>query len=168
MEPVMRRSLRSAGIAVLLVLVGCLGPQAPFYPQVATTIPPVPPNQGRIYFYRDYEPYESLSRPYLYLNRQIVGISIPGGVFYRDVAPDTYEVSVYSLGAFPNQFKTIAVKPGDVFYAKIQSLRSWNSGNGVFSPFEPDTLVVAIMDPNQARSELGNMRYVQAEEPALP
>jgi hypothetical protein len=160
--------LRLAGTALLLALTGCLGPQAPFYPQVATTIPPVPPNQGRIYFYRDYEPYESLSRPYLYLNRQIVGISIPGGVFYRDVPPETYEVSVYSLGAFPNQFKTIAVKPGDVFYAKIESLRSWYSGNGVFSPFEPDTFVVAIIDPNQARAELGNMRYVQAEEPALP
>jgi hypothetical protein len=56
----------------------------PFYPQVATTIPPVPPGQGRIYFYRNYEPYESRSRPYLYLNRQVAGVSIPGGVFYRD------------------------------------------------------------------------------------
>jgi hypothetical protein len=164
----MIRVLRSAGLAFLLTLAGCLGPQAPFYPQVAATIPPVPPGQGRIYFYRDYEPYESLSRPYLYLNRQVAGISIPGGVFFRDVAPETYEVSVYSLGAFPNQFKTIAVKPGDVFYAKIESLRSWYSGNGVFSPFEPDTFVVAIIDPNQARAELGNMRYVQAEETPQP
>ena len=164
----MMRVLRSAGLVFLLTVAGCLGTQAPLYPQVAATVPPAPPNQGRIYFYRDYEPYESLSRPYLYLNRQVIGISIPGGVFYRDVPPDTYEVSVYSVGAFPNQFKTIAVKPGDVFYAKIESLRSWYSGNGVFSPFEPDTFVVAIIDPNQARAELGNMRYVQAEEPALP
>src|SRR5690348_5536432 len=123
-EPVMMRVLRSAGLVFLLTVAGCLGTQAPLYPQVAATVPPAPPNQGRIYFYRDYEPYESLSRPYLYLNRQVIGISIPGGVFYRDVPPDTYEVSVYSVGAFPNQFKTIAVKPGDVFYAKIQSLRS--------------------------------------------
>lgn len=164
----MMQVLRLAGIALSLALAACLGPTAPYYPQVAATIPPVPPNQGRIYFYREYEPYESLSRPYLYLNRQVVGISIPGGVFFRDVPPDTYEVSVYSLGAFPNQFKTIAVKPGDVFYAKIQSLRSWNSGNGRFSPFEPDTLVVAIIDPNQARAEFERMRYVQAEQPAQP
>jgi hypothetical protein len=164
----MMRVFRLAGAALLLALAGCLGPTAPYYPQVATTIPPVAPGQGRIYFYRDYEPYESVSRPYLYLNRQVVGISIPGGVFYRDVLPDTYEVSVYSPGAFPNQFKTIAVKPGDVFYAKIQSLRSWYSSSGVFRTFERDTFVVAIMDPNQARAELGNMRYVQAEQPALP
>jgi len=164
----MMRILRLAGTVLLLALSGCLGPQAPLYPQVASTVPPVPSNQGRIYFYREYEPYESLSRPYLYLNRGIVGISIPGGVFYRDVPPDTYEVSVYSRGAFPNQFKTIAVKPGDVFYAKIESLRSWYSGNGVISTFEPDTFVVAIIDPNQARAEFERMRYVQAEEPAQP
>ncbi len=164
----MMHVFRLVGAAFLLAITGCLGPQAPFYPQVASTVPPVPSGQGRIYFYRDYEPYESLSRPYLYLNRKVVGISIPGGVFFRDVAPDTYEVSVYSLGAYPNQFKTIAVKPGDVFYAKIESLRSWYSGNGVFSPFEPDTFVVAIIDPNQARVELGNMRYVQAEETPQP
>jgi hypothetical protein len=160
--------LRRAGIALFLALAGCLGPTAPFYPEVAATIPPVPSGQGRIYFYRDYEPYESLSRPYLYLNRQVVGVSIPGGVFYRDVPPDTYEISVYSPGAFPDQFKTVAVKPGDTFYAKIQSLRSWFSSSRPFRPFERDTFVVAIMDPNQARAELGNMRFVQAEQPALP
>jgi hypothetical protein len=160
--------LRLAGIAFFLALAGCLGPTAPFYPEVATTIPPVPPGQGRIYFYRDYEPYESLSRPYLYLNRQVVGVSIPGGVFYRDVPPDTYEISVYSQGTFPNQFKTVAVKPGDVFYAKIQSLRSWFNGSGPLREFERDTFVVAVMDPNQARDEFARMRFVQAEQPAAP
>src|SRR6516162_8659580 len=148
----MVRVLRSAGLVFLLALASCLGPTAPYYPQVAATIPPVPAGQGRIYFYREYEPYESLSRPYLYLNRGIVGISIPGGVFYRDVPPDTYEVSVYSPGVYPNQFKTIVVKPGDVFYAKIESLRSWFSGRSGTpgGEFQRDTFVVAIMDPNQA------------------
>jgi len=160
--------LRLAGLAFFLALAGCLGPTAPFYPEVATTIPPVPPGQGRIYFYRDYEPYESLARPYLYLNRQVAGISIPGGVFFRDVPPGTYEISVYSQGTFPNQFKTVAVKPGDVFYAKIQSLRSWFTGSGPFREFERDTFVVAIMDPNQARDEFARMRFVQAEQPPLP
>jgi hypothetical protein len=160
--------LRLVGLSLFLGLAGCLGPTAPFYPEVATTIPPVPPGQGRIYFYREYEPYESLSRPPLFLNRQVVGVSIPGGVFYRDVPPDTYEVSVRSPGAFPNQFKTIAVKPGDVFYAKIQSLRSWYGGQNRFREFERDTFVVAIMDPNQARDEFARMRFVQAEQPALP
>jgi hypothetical protein len=160
--------LRLSGVALFLALAGCLGPAEPYYPQVAATIPPVPPNQGRIYFYREYEPYESLSRPYLYLNRQVVGVSIPGGVFYRDVPPDTYEVSVYSQGAFPNQFKTVAVKPGDTFYAKIESLRSWYSGAGPLREFERDTFVVAIMDPIQARAEFERMRYVQAEEQPQP
>jgi hypothetical protein len=166
----MAQLFRISLVAFVLALSACVGPREPFFPQVASTIPPVPADRGRIYFYRDYEPYESLSRPYLYLNRQTVAISIPGGVFYRDVAPGTYEISVWSIGAFPNQFKTISVRPGETFYAKIESLRSWYSGNGVFSQFEPDTFVVMIMEPARAQAELVNMRYTpdQAQVSALP
>jgi hypothetical protein len=118
-----------------------------------------------IYFYRDYEPYESLSRPPLYLNGHEIGVSIPGGVFYRDVPPGTYEISPLSLGLYPNQFKTIAVKAGDTFYAKLESLRSWSGGDkGDLASFVSHTFVVVLIDPNHVRRELSLMRYVQAEE----
>jgi hypothetical protein len=152
-------------VAVLFLVLTACGPQQPFFPQVAATIPPPPPNQARIYFYRDYEPYESLSRPPLYLNGQTVGVSIPGGVFYRDIPPGTYEIKVLSLGLYENQFKTVALRPGDTFYAKIESLRSWSgSDNGDLSSFVSDTFVVVLISPDQARTELDLMRYVQAEE----
>jgi predicted small lipoprotein YifL len=150
---------------LLFALAACAGPSGPLFPEVAGTVPPVPADRGRIYFYRDYEPYESLSRPPLYLNGETVGASIPGGVFYRDVAPGTYEIKVLSLGLYPNQFKTVAVRPGDTYYAKIESLRSWSGDdNGDLSSFVSDTFVVVLIDPNQARRELDLMRYVQAEE----
>jgi Protein of unknown function (DUF2846) len=156
---------RCLALTLLLGLAGCIGPSGTPFPEVAASVPPIPPDRGRIYFYRDYEPYESLSRPPLYLNGATVGASIPGGVFYRDVAPGTYEIKVLSLGLFPNQFKTVTVRPGDTYYAKIESLRSWSGNdNGDLSSFVSDTFVVALIDPNQARNELNLMRYVQAEE----
>ena len=157
--------LRSVAVAFLLALAACTGPSGTPFSEVAASVPPIPPDRGRIYFYRDYEPYESLSRPPLFLNGEPAGASIPGGVFYRDVAPGTYEIKVLSLGLFPNQFKTVVVKPGDTFYAKIESLRSWSGNdNGDIASFVSDTFVVVLIDPNQARNELNLMRYVQAQE----
>ncbi len=157
--------LRPLAFAILLALAACTGASGPPFPEVAASVPPLPADRGRIYFYRDYEPYESLSRPPLYLNGEVVGASIPGGVFYRDVPPGTYEIKVLSLGLFPNQFKTITVRSGDTYYAKIESLRSWSGAdNGDLSSFVSDTFVVVVIDPAQVRRELDLMRYVQAEE----
>jgi len=158
-------NLHRLAFALVLLLGACTGAAGPRFPEVAATVPPVPPDQGRVYFYRDYEPYESLSRPPLYLNGATVGTSIPGGVFYRDVPPGTYEIKVLSLGLYPNQFKTVSVRPGDTYYAKIESLRAWSGNdNGDLSSFVSDTFVVVLIDPDQARNELNLMRYVQSEE----
>jgi hypothetical protein len=158
-------NLRRLVSALLLGVAACAGPSGVPFPEVAATVPTLPPGEGRIYFYRDYEPYESLSRPPLYLNGNEVGVSIPGGVFYRDVMPGTYEIKVLSLGLYPNQFKTITVKPGDTFYAKIESLRSWSGDDiGDAYSFVGDTFVVVLINPDQARSELNLMHYVQGEE----
>lgn len=161
----MMTHLRRLALMLLFGLAACTGPSGTPFPQVAASLPPVPADRGRIYFYRDYEPYESLSRPPLYLNGEVIGASIPGGVFYRDVPPGTYEIKVLSLGLFPNQFKTVAVGPGDTYYAKIESLRAWaGDDNGDLSSFVSDTFVVALIDPAQGRRELDLMRYVQAEQ----
>jgi hypothetical protein len=156
----MSRYLALLAVLTVLSISGCVAPPGPRYSEVASTIPPVPQNQARIYFYRDYEPYESLSRPYIYLNQEIAGISIPGGVFYRDVAPGTYLVSVDSYGVYWNQFKTATLGPGDIRYAKIESLRSWVE----YKRFNPDTFVVALIEAPQA---LPAMRYAQREGTGL-
>jgi hypothetical protein len=52
----------------------------------------------------DYQPYVSLARPYVRFNGRIVGISEPGGAFYRDVVPGGYDITVDSQGHDVNQF----------------------------------------------------------------
>jgi hypothetical protein len=155
--------LRSFAFLLALALVGCVARDEPPFPTVAARIPPVAADQARIYFYRDDEPYESLSRPSLYLNGSRAGTSIPGGVFYRDVAPGTYLITVDTDGIYWNPFKTVALRPGDTLYVKVESLSSWQTGGGANGGYRYDTFVVAIIAPDQATSDLAAMRYVARE-----
>lgn len=147
-----------AVLGLALVLAAC-GPRPPRYGEVATQVSPVGADRARLFIYRDYEPYESLARPYLYLNGQRIGISEPGGVLFRDVVPGTYLISVDSVGVYPNQFKTLAMRAGETYYAKITSLRSWMSGGGLIDDYEADTFVVALVDAEQGRREIPSMWF---------
>jgi len=64
--------------------------------------------------------------PYVRLNEQVVGISEPGGAFYRDVPPTRYSITVDTAGRDVNQFAEIDLAAGQQAYAKVLSLlRSW-------------------------------------------
>ena len=112
---------RAAATAFLSIATSC----AQLPPTSAVAIPPIPSGAARIWFYRDYEPYETLARPYIRLNEQIVGISEPGGAFYRDVPPARYSITVDTAGRDVNQFADIDLGAGQQAYAKVLSLRSW-------------------------------------------
>src|SRR6266576_2545337 len=59
-------------------------------PRSSVAIPPIPPGEARLWFYRDGGPYEIQASPYLRLNGRVTGIAEPDGVFYREVAPRHY------------------------------------------------------------------------------
>lgn len=155
----MPRYLALIAILVPLVLAACAGQDGPRFAQVASTIPPVAPDKARIFFLRDYEPYESLSEPRIYLNGNRIGASIPGGVFYRDVAPGRYLVSVDSTGIYWNQFKTVDLRGGATEYVRIESLSTWESG----LEYEADTFVVVVMDAVDGRRQTADLRYVEPQ-----
>ena len=128
---------------------------------VLTSAGVAPPASGlaRIYFYRDWEPYESLSRPLIYLNDAPAEISEPGGISFRDLAPGQYHISVDSPGVYPHQFKELALRAGDVRYVKIESLASWYSSAGHRHFGQRDTFVVELIPERQAQSEIADKRY---------
>jgi hypothetical protein len=119
----------------------------------SAVIPPIPPGAARLWFYRDYEPYETLARPYVRLNEQVFGISEPGGAFYRDVAPGHYSITVDSNGRDINQFAEVDLAASQEAYAKILSLRSWLDDD-----CEPwggcDTFYVRLMPAEAARTAI--------------
>ena len=112
-------------IAFLLIVAGCA--QLPTTSSV--TIPPVPAGGARLWFYRDGGPRETQERPYLKLNGQIAGISEPDGVFYRDVSPGHYVVTVDSyLGTDVNQFADVDLTAGQEAFVKVLSQGQWVGG----------------------------------------
>jgi len=149
----------AAVVAILVLLSACAGsggPGGPTLAEVASQLPPMPPDRARLFFYRDYEPYESLGRPYLTLNGAVAGISEPGGVFYRDVPAGTYLIGVRSNTPYPDQDKTVTAAAGQTFYVKIGSIKGYNSGD---SMYEPDTFAVVIVDPADGQRDIASKRY---------
>jgi len=138
--------LRGAAVAFLLIAANC----AQLPPTSAVAIPPVPSGEARLWFYRDYEPYETLARPYIRLNEQVVGISEPGGALYRDLAPAHYSITVDSAGRDVNQFAEVHLAAGQEAYAKILSLRSWLADD-CMAWGGCDTFYVRLMPADAAR-----------------
>ena len=123
----MRIAYRWHGTATAFLLIATSCAQLPITSSAA--IPPVPPGDARLWFYRDGGPRETQERPYLRLNGQIAGISEPDGVFYRDVAPGHYVVSVDTyLGTYADQFADIELAAGQEAYVKVLSQGQWLGG----------------------------------------
>jgi len=75
--------------ALGLVLAACAtGPKLS-----ETQVAAVPPEQGRVYFYRTMLLGAAI-QPLITLNSENVGNCQPGGVFYKDVRPGDYQATV--------------------------------------------------------------------------
>jgi hypothetical protein len=98
-------------------------------PAASRAVSPVP-GQARIWFYRDMSIYSSLAEPYIRLNGAAVGVSQPGGAFYRDVPPGHYHISADSYLDDPDQDRDVDLAPGQEIYAKILPSDHWIEGGG--------------------------------------
>ncbi len=159
----MRRILIGLVLALAAGLLSSCSGTGPYpdlqpYDEVAPNLPPPAPGMARIYFYRLLSYYDIRSGTTAYLNGQAVGFSRIGTVFYRDVNPGSYFVSVASPGAFPNQFKTVQVASGQIWYAHIESLLSWSDGSGIGS--HGATFTVVLEDPALAMEEMHGLYYI--------
>lgn len=110
---------------------------------------------ARVWVYREYEPYETLARPYVRFNGQIIGISEPGGSFYRDVQPGTYSVTVDSFGKDVHQFANVSLGAGQTTFIKVESARDWESGLN----YRRDTFYTRVISPEMAQRELGRSQF---------
>ncbi|HTT81415.1 MAG TPA: hypothetical protein VMF86_17235 [Stellaceae bacterium] len=164
---ILARRIAAAGGAVLLALAmmiglpACAHALAEAYPSARPA--PVPRGMARIWIYREYEPYESLATPYMRLNGAIVGVSQPGAVFYRDVAPGTYAVTVDSQGTDVNQFVTVSLAPGQQAFVKVLVSGTWDSGggggggNGGGAGFARPTFYTWQIQPQAAWAEIAHL-----------
>ena len=147
---------RIAALGSLALLAACTGTSGPTLADVAAQLPPVPVDRARFFFYRDYEPYESLGRPYVTLNSAVAGISEPGGVFYRDEPAGTYLIAVRSNTPYPDQDQTVTAAAGQTLYVKVASIKGYDSGD---SMYDPDTFAVVMVDPASGQRDVATKRY---------
>ena len=111
---------------MVLIAAGCANP--PAMPEAPAVAPPVPAGQARIWFYRDWEPSESLNLANRDVNGSYFGSVANGGVFYGDVSPGHYHITPQSYGQDFNQDQDVDLALGQQVYCSVVSLRSWEEG----------------------------------------
>jgi hypothetical protein len=148
---------RMGALLLLLVSLGVPIPSGAAGGDLPPGAPPPSPGMARIWVYREYEPYQSLSTPYVRFNGAIVGVSEAVGAFYRDVPPGRYTVTVDCDGRDVNQFATLAVAAGQQAFIKIVSLRGWDTSGGAKHDAERDTFYTWEIPPQAAAAEIAQM-----------
>src|SRR6266446_7907143 len=158
---VARRFGQAGAFILLLATASC----AQLQPTAAIAVPPIPAGEARVWFYRAFNPYDSLGTPYIRLNDAIVAMSEPGGASYRDVPAGPSHITVDSYGQDFNQDKDVQLASGQELYVKIVSLRSWISSGGGGgdggggSEMARDTFYVWLIPPEIARADVARSAF---------
>lgn len=79
-------------------------------------IPELPPDAGRIYFYRLPGIYGALMKPSILLDGEQVGYSSPGNVFYTDVAPGKHKIAIGNTTYSGATTKEFELRGGETKY----------------------------------------------------
>lgn len=151
---------QTSALLLLLATAACASPP----PTATVSIPPIPAGDARVWFYRPVDAYDSLSTPYIRMNDAIVGISVPNGASYRDVAAGQYHISVDSYLGSPQQDQNVTLAPGQEAYVKVISQRSWiqggsGSGEGAGGDYTKDTFYVWLIPPEVARADVAHSAF---------
>jgi Protein of unknown function (DUF2846) len=134
---------------LLLILVGCAGAGGS-----AAVTPPVPAGQVRIWFYRAWEPSESLNLANVEVNGAFFGSVANGGAFYRDIPPGRYHIAPVSFVPNSRQDTNVELAPGQQLYVKIVSLSAWGSSNTASKNIDRDAFWAWVMPPQVAQGEI--------------
>jgi hypothetical protein len=149
-KPRLRRWLGLlAGLGVAVS--GCAAP-----PPAAP--PPLAADHARIWFYRAWEPSESLNLADIDVNGSYFGSVANGRVFYRDVPPGRYHIAPASFVPNANQDRNVELAPGQQLYVKILSLVSWGSDNTAGRNIQRDAFYAWVIPPAVAQTEIASDR----------
>ncbi len=155
----MARYFRPLIVLVLIIVAGC----APVPPPDALhgPLPPPPPGAARLVFYRTLAYYGAMQWRMVYLNGKPTGESQPGTVFYRDVAPGRYDLTIQTDRYYPNQFKTVVPRAGETFYVNIDTLprTACNKGGGSLD-CSADAFILTIVDPARGFTDIQGLRLI--------
>ena len=127
----------------------------------ASPLPPtaqLPAGQARLWFYRDWQPSESLNLANITVNGTYFGSVANGSATYRDVPPGHYHVAPASFVPNSNQDANVEVAVGQQVYLKIVSSTAWGSANTAAKNIERDAFWVWVIAPTVAEAEIAKDR----------
>jgi len=143
------RSRRWAKLAggLLLIASGCATPPS-------TTPPPMPSGQARIWFYRDWQPSESLNLANIDVNGSYFGSVANGSAIFRDVPPGHYHIAPASFVPNSREDTNVELVSGQQLYVKIVSLSAWGSDNTAAKNIDRDAFWAWLIPPQVAQAEI--------------
>jgi hypothetical protein len=148
-----RRFDRWLGLAggLTIAVSGCAAPPPP-------VTAPLAAYDARIWFYRAWEPSESLNLADIDVNGGYFGSVGNGGVFYRDVPPGRYHIAPASFVPNANEDRNVELAPGQQVYVKILSLASWGSDDTAGRNIARDAFYAWVIPPAVAQAEIARDR----------
>ena len=158
----LRDWVNAASLLLMLSATACATPPVP---QAAAP----PPGQARIWFYRLRNPSESLSVANIDLNGVYVGSVEPGGAFYRDVAPGTYNIMPQNQYLDYNQNTNVAVVAAEQAFIAVLDLTSWaNAVSGGQWYIRRDAWYARLIPPQYALAQIATPALVPRPSAARP
>lgn len=126
----------------------------------AVAAPQTPAGTARIWFYQGYESpvgYSPASIPTIAANGTYVGAAPPEGVFYRDVPPGHYDITIPNRADFKYQSAHFDLAAGQQAYVKIFLNRgvvgaAWQQTSGFGALLVPKQVAEAEV-PGLARAD---------------
>jgi hypothetical protein len=117
--------------------------------------------QARIWFYRLWNPSESLNTANIDVNGVYFGSVEPGSAFYRDVAPGVYQIVPQNQYFDYNQNTNVAVVPGQQVFIAVLDLSSWaNAVSGAQRSVHRDSWYARLVPPQYALAQIANPALV--------
>ena len=157
----MRQFRSSAPIAfclALLLLAGC-APQPASTAPVASA-PALQPDMARLWVLR--QPSApggnvAAADPMVYLNGAPLARSAQGTVFFHDLQPGSYRLTVQPYGTPAKLVDTLQLAPGTQSYVQVQAVPNWEMGGS--TPMGA-SFAVLTMSPAEAQPYLQEMKYL--------
>lgn len=145
----MKRRIALAALAAAATLVaGCAS--GPKFADVAKSISPIKPGEGRIYFFRSDSMLGAAIQPDIRLNNVVVGSSKPGAFFYVDRPAGTY---LAAASTETEKTLSFALAAGETKY--VRSSPSFGVLVGRIN--------LELEDPKKAQAEIETLSFTGAK-----
>ncbi len=142
MKGVLRTVASAIGITVLMA--GCASGVK--YSEMASTIPTLKADQGRVYFLRSSSMVGAAVQPDIKLNNEVVGESKPGGFFFVDRPAGKYAVSTSTE---TEKTLSFALDAGETKYVRTSVSMGLMVGR----------VIPTLETPEKAQEELPSLSY---------